>query len=881
MEQNVSSRQEDQPLLNNQASQQTSQSLTQRHVIQLCVGLFILLFYPVHEFLRNRDEERTVFHPEPNSLEKCQFESEENARFKKKSLRVPESIRGFPSFWNYEPFGPIHVSYDERAILLNGTRSLFLGGSLHPSRATHETWNLALDEAVRHGLNLVTIYVFWKDHQPFPNVSYNWSFPGNSVNSDTNWDLATAIREAANRGLFVHARIGPYVCAEYSYGGIPEWLALQKPTMSMRRPNKEWMEAMETYVKEVIQYLTKEQLWSHQGGPIIMGQIENELGDENHLDGDESITSGSRRNATMQDYADWCGDTAAKYAPQVLWTMCNGLTAPNAINTCNGYGGVSCSEDWLESYGQNGRIQVDQPALWTENEGGFQVWGEEPSHSSYFWGRTARDFARDSLKWFARGGTHLNYYMWWGGYNRQRSAAGGIMNMYASDAILCPSGQRRQPKYAHLQALHQTMIQLASVLLESPSALLKKQTVHIIGKGGKWEIGSKQQFYLYAIEEYIGQEQSQITEIVFVENDSDASIVARIELPKSGERTLKMEASSVIVLVNGAIAYDSSLVHPNAKAFRRVNTILPFDFDWKIFLEPRTIDVTNPKTKTSSFPMEQTKLMISSNTSSDYAWYETTFKISPTMKGMKDVDISIETEKASAMSVFVNKRYIDTKYDPHHEEGGITFTFRIGDLAPNEYKVSILSENFGYGNLIGRWGASTKEKVKGITGAVTLSGNCRKEGCGMSLLDGRSWLSLAGLQGSPNSKFHKYRKKKPSSNEVLPPGVWLYTLFETPSYNTSEESLFLDLTEGLGRIFLNSIDLGRYWNITRGKTAEHSQRYYFLPPDYLRSDGKMNKLVIFNSLGGNHTTIRLVLSGLYQDNSASLEDIVDYPNACI
>eukprot|EP00547_Thalassionema_nitzschioides_P012062 CAMPEP_0194263620 /NCGR_PEP_ID=MMETSP0158-20130606/47155_1 /TAXON_ID=33649 /ORGANISM="Thalassionema nitzschioides, Strain L26-B" /LENGTH=366 /DNA_ID=CAMNT_0039003815 /DNA_START=796 /DNA_END=1892 /DNA_ORIENTATION=- len=298
--------------------------------------------------------------------------------------------------------------------------------------------------------------------------------------------------------------------------------------MSMRRPNLDWMKAMEAYLEEVIQYLTKEQLWAHQGGPIIMGQVENELGDEKDLEVNHVKKDGTRSysNATMQDYANWCGETAARFAPQVLWTMCNGLTAPNAINTCNGYGGVSCSEDWLASHGQNGRIQVDQPALWTENEGGFQVWGEEPSHSSYFWGRTARNFARDSLKWFARGGTHLNYYMWWGGYNRYRSAAFGIMNIYASDAILCSSGQRRQPKYDHLQALHQTIISLAPMLLDSSSALFQNQTVFIIGKNGKWEIGPKQQYFVYVTEENIYHKYPSHAEIAFVENDSDTSIVA-------------------------------------------------------------------------------------------------------------------------------------------------------------------------------------------------------------------------------------------------------------------------------------------------------------------------------------------------------------------
>jgi Glycosyl hydrolases family 35 len=333
--------------------------------------------------------------------------------FERETVRVSEGQTAFPSFWDYAPYGPISVSYDERALLLNGTRSLFLSGSMHPARSTPSSWSNALDEAVRHGLNMITIYVFWASHQPFEGTEMDWSLPGRACDKfgddideatiPCGWTLASAIRAAANRGLFVHARIGPYVCAEYSYGGIPEWVPLNKPEMSMRRPNKPWMDAMEIYVQSTIEYLTKEKLWAYQGGPIIMGQIENELGGEVDAETENlitieacdkmpSISSSYRlRNATLQDYAHWSGAIAAKYAPKVLWTMCNGLTAPNAINTCNGFGGASCSDVWLESHGQSGRIQVDQPALWTENEAGFQVWGETADKpTDYFWGRTAR-----------------------------------------------------------------------------------------------------------------------------------------------------------------------------------------------------------------------------------------------------------------------------------------------------------------------------------------------------------------------------------------------------------------------------------------------------------------------------------------------------------
>jgi hypothetical protein len=55
-------------------------------------------------------------------------------------------------------------------------------------------------------------------------------------------------------------------------------------------------------------------------------------------------------------------------------TMCNGETANSTINTCNDN---DCS-DWLEGHGDSGRILIDQPGLWKENEGDFQTWGGAP-----------------------------------------------------------------------------------------------------------------------------------------------------------------------------------------------------------------------------------------------------------------------------------------------------------------------------------------------------------------------------------------------------------------------------------------------------------------------------------------------------------------------
>jgi Glycosyl hydrolases family 35 len=315
--------------------------------------------------------------------------------------QVPNDITGFPSYQSYAGT-PYRVSYDGRSLLLNGNqRALFFGGSMHPVRATRGTWEAALDLAVIQGLNLITIYVMWSAHQPFADtIPFDWSLLFSPTSSDDGvvvaWTLAEAIQVAADRGFFVHIRVGPYVCAEYSYGGIPEWvpiLASQKnQSMAMRRPNIAWMDAMEKYLRNVIGYLQDHQLFADQGGSIILAQIENELGEDGNLiperqdlwalvepsqgrfvpnDGPipATTTTTTRRVATLQDYADWCGRVVQTLAPNVIWTMCNGLSAQTTIETYNGF---LDSTAWLDHHGDNGRIQLDQPALWTEDEGAFR-----------------------------------------------------------------------------------------------------------------------------------------------------------------------------------------------------------------------------------------------------------------------------------------------------------------------------------------------------------------------------------------------------------------------------------------------------------------------------------------------------------------------------
>lgn len=193
-------------------------------------------------------------------------------------------------------------------------------------------WQSWFAEAKANSLNMIQVYIFWNYHEPQENV-FDFSGRGN---------LTMFMQYAQEAGIFINLRIGPYVCAEWTYGGLPAWLG-QKPGVAFRQTNSVWQPAMEKWFNHIVQLMAQGSFFATQGGPIVLVQVENEL------------------PATDIGYVNWCGAMAAealeKVKVEVPITMCNGETANNTINTCNGN---NCNS-YLEQHGQNGRVLVDQP----------------------------------------------------------------------------------------------------------------------------------------------------------------------------------------------------------------------------------------------------------------------------------------------------------------------------------------------------------------------------------------------------------------------------------------------------------------------------------------------------------------------------------------
>lgn len=79
-----------------------------------------------------------------------------------------------------------------------------LSGSFHYFRALPDTWRSKLKTLKASGLNTVTTYIEWSLHNPKDGI-YLW---------DGIADFELFLRIAADEGLLVVLRPGPYICAE-------------------------------------------------------------------------------------------------------------------------------------------------------------------------------------------------------------------------------------------------------------------------------------------------------------------------------------------------------------------------------------------------------------------------------------------------------------------------------------------------------------------------------------------------------------------------------------------------------------------------------------------------------------------------------------------
>src|ERR1044072_7761377 len=129
-------------------------------------------------------------------------------------------------------------SISREGFQLDGKPFQIISGELHPARIPKEYWRHRIQMAKAMGCNTIAAYVFWNYHE---------QEPGHFDFSSGNHNIAEFIRLAQEEGMWVLLRPGPYVCAEWEFGGLPPYL-LRTPDIKVRCMETRYMAAVERYV---------------------------------------------------------------------------------------------------------------------------------------------------------------------------------------------------------------------------------------------------------------------------------------------------------------------------------------------------------------------------------------------------------------------------------------------------------------------------------------------------------------------------------------------------------------------------------------------------------------------------------------------------------
>ncbi|MFI5688324.1 beta-galactosidase [Streptomyces sp. NPDC051636] len=162
------------------------------------------------------------------------------------------------------------IGYDHHSLLVDGRRLVLWSGEMHPFRLPSPSlWRDVLQKMRAHGYNAVSVYVAWNYHSPAPG---KYDFTGVR-------DLDLFLRMAAETGLYVILRPGPYINAEVDGGGFPGWLTATRGSARTDDP---------TYLRYVDEWLTavnriaRRHLFTRGTGTVLLYQIENEY--DSHVD---------------------------------------------------------------------------------------------------------------------------------------------------------------------------------------------------------------------------------------------------------------------------------------------------------------------------------------------------------------------------------------------------------------------------------------------------------------------------------------------------------------------------------------------------------------------------------------------------------------------
>ena len=148
--------------------------------------------------------------------------------------------------------------------MVDGARLFVWSGEFHPFRLPSPSlWLDILQKMKAAGYNAVCMYFNWSYHSAAPG---GYDFTGVR-------DMDLVLRMAADTGLYVLARPGPYINGELNAGGFPGWLT--RTAAVARTDDPVYLGYADEWLTAIDAILARHQL-TDGGGTVLLYQIENE-----------------------------------------------------------------------------------------------------------------------------------------------------------------------------------------------------------------------------------------------------------------------------------------------------------------------------------------------------------------------------------------------------------------------------------------------------------------------------------------------------------------------------------------------------------------------------------------------------------------------------
>lgn len=317
---------------------------------------------------------------------------------------------------------------EKSEFLLDGKPFQIISGEMHPARIPAEYWRHRIQMAKAMGCNTIAAYVFWNYHETEPGV---FDF------QTGNHNIAQFIKIVQEEGMFLMLRPGPYVCAEWDFGGLPAYL-LSIPDIKVRCMDPRYTEAVSRYIKTLA--LQVKDLQVTKGGPIVMVQVENEYG-----------SYGNDRT-----YMKWVQEQWKQNGIEVPFYTADGATpfmleAGSLADAAIGLDPGANESDFAQAT----KVNPNVPSFCSELYPGWLThWGEK-------WQKPDTASLLKDVKWLMDNKKSFNFYVIHGGTNFGYWAGANAFSptqyqpdvtSYDYDAPINEMGQAT-PKYMALRSL--------------------------------------------------------------------------------------------------------------------------------------------------------------------------------------------------------------------------------------------------------------------------------------------------------------------------------------------------------------------------------------------------------------------------------------------